>query len=376
MNKVYCVISAAATTLMFSNVGLAAEYIYSGFLSPSHVLVRGMNLDWANAVREASNGEIDFEIFAGGALLPALGTMQGVADGVAHAGYIAPLYHPSEMPSSVIVGEVGHRTPDPYVLSFAYLDYMMNDPVPVQEWRDNRLVPGGTASTEIYYYLCAGIVRTLEDLEGKRVRTAGAGWSRFSEAIGMTPVNLDGSEIYTSMERGAVDCVAADPTQLTSGANILELTDSIITMPMSPAYTAANITYNLDFWRSLSDEQRRLLMDEAAMATARTLITSHDEALEAMEEARASGVEIFEPDEPLTAAYQQWVEEGYGDIVDIAERGYRISDGQAYLDTFEQYVDKWIALLEGVNRTDADAVAEVLKINLFDQIDVSTYGMN
>lgn len=376
MKPIKLTIATSLTAVMVSSAVSAETYTFSGWLPPSHVLTRGIMSGWAEDVWEASGGDIDFEVFTGEALLPALGTLQGIGSGVAHAGHVAALYHPSELPHAVIVGEFGHQMPDPMIVSFAYLDYIMNEESANAEWRRNGVLPSATVSTEPYYYMCSGNVNTLADLRGKRVRAPGAGWARFSEHINMTAVNVAASELYTAMERGAVDCVLADLTQLTSGSSILDLTDSIIMMSLGPAYTASHVTYNLEFWRSLTDEQRRMLFDVNASAMARTLIMYHDEAQAALEEARERGVEIVEPDEALKTAYNDWVDDGIGGLVELSEDRYQIAGAQDYFDKGQQYIDKWKGLMDDVNRGNVDAVAEVIKVNLFDKIDVSTYGMN
>lgn len=368
--------AASITTLLLSGPALAETYSFTAYMPPTHNLTKRIVIDWADAVREASNGEIDFEVFAGGSLLPALGTMQGLADGVAQAGYLPSLYHPSEIPHAVVVGELGHQTPDPFVLSAAYIDYTMNEPVAIEEWQRNGILPTATTSTNIYYFVCRDELRTLDDLNGKRVRAPGGGWARFSEYIGMTPVNIPSSELYTSLERGAVDCVNTELPELTAGSNLLELTESIIMLPLSPAYTLSSITYDLDFWRSLTNEQRRLLLDETAIAMARTLVYSNEDAEEALEAARSQGVKVVEPGSDLQNAYQDWINNGLGGLVELAENRYRIADAQSYLDTFQQYIAKWNSLLADVDRADVDAVGEIFKTDLFDQVDVSSYGMN
>lgn len=368
--------AAAAVLLALPGAAMAGDYNFSNWLPPTHVLTQGIHVQWAESVKEASNGEITFEVFVGGSLLPALGTMQGVADGVAQAGHVVAGYHPSEMPLANVLGELGNKTPDPFVMSYAFLDFIMNEPDAGGEWQKLGLVPSATVSTENYYYLCKGIYRNLADLQGKRVRAFAGGWARFSESIGMIPVSIPASEIYASMERGAVDCVTADLTQLTSGSQILELTDSVIMLPLSPAYNASHITYDADFWKSLTNDQRRLLLDQTATAMARTNILYKQAATDALDAAKTAGVEIVEPSADLVAAYAAWIDDGIGGVVELARNQFKVEDPKSLLDRGQIYVDRWVGLMEGVDRSNVDAVAAVIKANLFDKIDVATYGMN
>lgn len=40
------------------------------------------------------------------------------------------------------------------------------------------------------------------------------------------------------------------------------------------------------------------------------------------------------------------------------------------------YFDKWAGLLDGVDRTDEDALTALVRANLYDKLDVTTYGMD
>lgn len=370
MSKLHNITRAAALMLLAASPAAAQQYGLSGWLPPTHVMTREIAVGWADKVRGATGGAVDFEVFVGGVLLPPLGTMQGVATGVAQAGHDVP----SELPIANLVGELGHQTPDPMVLTFAYLDYSMNDPQAYQEWRNNGVIPGATVSTPLYYYFCRDTPHSLAEMRGKRVRAPGGGWARFTKHAGMVPVNVPASEIYTSMERGAVDCVAADPTQLNTGATIMELTKSMIDLPLSPAYNALHIVYNPDFWKGLSEEQRRQVFDATATAMASALVTFDRESAAAIEEAKAKGVEIIAPDPEFTKAYQDWINDNVGGLFELARSTMGIADPETPFNTMQGYIDKWTALLEGVDRTNVDAVAAVLKSNLFDKVDVATYG--
>ena len=44
--------------------------------------------------------------------------------------------------------------------------------------------------------MCSSPMKSLKDLKGKRLRTAGAALSRWAESIGAVPVNVPSSEMY------------------------------------------------------------------------------------------------------------------------------------------------------------------------------------
>lgn len=331
---------------------------------------------WADEIAAASNGEITFEIFAGGGLMPALSQMQGVADGLAQVGLHGAPYTPAELPVSNALGDMGFLLADDFVLAFAYTDFMMHEKLGYDEWRGNRVIFGGGFANPVYYFLCREDLGTLEDMQGKRVRTSGGGWARFASAIGMTPVNLPSNEIYTGMERGALDCANADVTHLVSGATIMDLTESVVMLPTSPAYISPGLIYNVDWWQGLTDDQRRIVLDATADAMARLQVFYASETARVMELAESRGVKINQPDDALLAARQAWLDDGVGGMADVARDTYHVADPDALYARFQPYLDKWQGLLATTDRSDAAAVTALLRANLFDTIDPRTYGMD
>ncbi len=353
-----------------------AQQMLSTWLEPNHIITLEAHQGWADLVREATNGEIDFEVFVGGALIPAKSTMQGTADGLAQVGFHTATYTPSDLPVSNALADMGFETPDAYVMSFAFGDFMMNDEEGYDDWRKNGVIFGGSYATPIYYFICREEVKTLDDIKGKRVRMPGGGWARFGQEIGVVGVNVPSSEIYTAFERGSVDCTASDPTHLSSGATLMEVAKTVTMLKMSPFYAGVTYAYNPDFWQGLTDEQRRMLFDQSARAMARMQIHYDKEAEAALEKAKEAGVTLIEPGESLQKAYDDWVAGGVGGMADIARDTHGIEDPEALYARFRPYVEKWEGLLETVDRHDEEALTALIRENLFDPIDVSSYGMN
>lgn len=369
---------AAATLCVALTAGTARAETYrlSTWAEINHTFTIFGHTEWIDRVKDASAGEITFEPFYGGALLPAKATMQGIASGVAQVGLISAAYDPSNLPVSNAIDAHGFLTPDPFVMQFAFTDFIMNDSAGYDDWRKNGVVFGAGYSTPNYHFICREPYGTLAELRGKRVRVPGGGWARFTQSIGMTGVNLTGAEMYAALERGAVDCIAGDLTTLTGGARLIEITGGVTLVNMSPGYSGALNAYNPDFWRSLTDDQRRMLLNESARSMVRLQQAFARQEQEAIEAAQAQGIEIVEADDTLRAAYQEWVGDGIGGALQVAGDSYQIEDPDALFETFSGYVEKWESLLASLpDRTDEEAMTALVRENLFDKVDVSTYGM-
>jgi TRAP-type transport system periplasmic protein len=374
--KTLRLIGLAGTTAMTLAAPLQAQQLFSTWLEPNHVITRVAHVQWAQELAAATNGALNFEVFMGGALIPAQSTMQGVADGLAQGGFHTATYTPSDLPVANALADMGFITPDPFIMAFAYTDFMMNEPVGFNDWRDNGVLFAGGYAVPEYSFICRRPVSTLADMQGLRVRMPGGGWARFGQAIGVVGVNVPSNEIYTAFDRGSVDCTASDTSHLTGGATLMEVTRGVTLLAMSPFYAGVTWAWNPDFWAELSPEHRRAIFDTSARAMARLQITYTREAYEARDLAAARGISMLEPDATLQAAYDQWVAEGVGDMAGIARNTHGIEDPEALFTLFRGYVDKWQGLLSELQQPyEEDALYELLQANLYGPIDVTAGGI-
>lgn len=374
--KTILTLALAGTTALTLGSAAGAQHLFSSWLEPNHVITREAHVQWARDLAEATGGEISFDVIVGGALIPAQSTMQGVADGLAQSGFHTATYTPSDLPVSNAVADMGFITPDPFVMAFAWSDFMMNEPVGFNDWYDNGVLFGGGYAVPEYNFICRRPVSTLADMQGLRVRMPGGGWARFGQAIGVVGVNVPSNEIYTAFERGSVDCTASDTSHLTGGATLMEVAGGVTTLAMSPFYAGVTWAYNPDFWAGLTPEQRRTVFDVSAASLARLQVAYAEEAAKARDMAEERGIAIVEPDATLQEAYDTWVAEGVGDMAGIAASAHGIEDPEALFANFQSYVDKWVDLLAGLEQPyTVEPLTALLQEHLYGPIDVNTWGL-
>jgi len=189
-------------------------------------------------------------------------------------------------------------------------------------------------------------------------------------------VNLPFNEAYTALERGAVDCVLTDATNLTRGLTLVDLTKSVLMMPFQPGFNVSQLAMNPQFWRSRTNEERRMMLNESAVTMAKAYMVYNQAEADALQASRAKGVQIVEPDATLKASYAKWVADGFGDVAGFARDRLKIAEPQKVITQFQTgYLDKWSKLLANVDRKNQAAVVGALRTNLFDKIDVATWGM-
>lgn len=84
--KLASIVVAPAALALTAGVAAAADTVrFASYLEPSHIVTRKLHTGRVNA----DNIGFEVELFTGGALMPAMGALDGIASGVVDIGVIA-----------------------------------------------------------------------------------------------------------------------------------------------------------------------------------------------------------------------------------------------------------------------------------------------
>lgn len=374
MNTMSILKSTVVVLLTMSAAASAESYNANHFFAERHSMVRGPYVEFAKKVAEETDGAIDFTVFSAGSLLPPASSLQGVRDGVAHVTYHAGTYTPSELPIANLIGDMAFYNTDPLVMAFATTEFGLTNPEQQAEWKANGVVYGGGYSTSEYFMQCNTPIRTLEDIKGKRLRMAGGAWSRFAEHVGAVPVSIPSSEMYTGLDTGSLDCAVAAADALDS-FSLKDVVTDMSTLPIGNYYAGFEWGYNVPFWQSITPENRRVLFNQMAYYLGEHRIEFNKDVEKAVQSAKDGGMTVVDPDDTLRNALAEFVAADEATLIANArERG--VGNPEAILTSFKALIDKWDALLAQVDTTDVEALAELARTEIYDNIDETTYGIN
>ena len=366
MNK-----SVAAAVLAVGLAGgvptYAETYSANNFLDASHPFSVENYDNFAERVAERTNGEVEFETFLGGVLLGGRNSLSGVADGVAQVAYHAGTYTPAELPVTNTISELAFLTDNFYALAAAHTIMGFTHPLLIEEYKKNGVVWGGGYGTPIYYLICREPIESLADLEGKRLRTPGAIWDRWASEMGATAVNVPSSEIYTGLDRGTLDC-GVNPLDSLLSRSYWDVAKYVPDIPLGSYYSGPMWAYNEDFWQSLTDEQRGILLEEAGAAFVRSAISYLANTEEALERGSAEhGVEVIEPTEALMEKHNAFVKTDGENLIQLAQDTYGLTEEEAVdlTTTFKSLVVEWEEKLEGVDWSDEKTLTELFVEEIF-----------
>jgi len=353
----------------------ADTYQATNWMAPAHILNEYPYQQFAKDVAAASDGAIEFEVYSSGALVPAPTTMQGIGDSVAQLGIVYPPYNPSELPLNNAVNDQAFTARDSTAAAFAYTELGLTNARVQAEWNENGGLFLGGYATPFYTLICMSDIVSPQDVSGKKVRVAGTAQTAWIQSLGGVPVSVPIGDVYSGMERGSIDCTMSDATNLDKGNKFWEIAKTVNTLPQGVVLGATYVV-GTDFWAGLEPAERRVLLDNMAVGLARSQAAYNVGVAAALEGSKERGLKVSEPTQEMTdtlAAFQSKIAAELP-AKSMAER--KIEDPTEVLKQFVALEDKWIDLLKDVNKDDPEALAAVLKANLYDGIDETTFGTN
>lgn len=372
-NVITLAVTALALPVTASSTQASTSFIANSFYDQQHPFSRYGYIEWAEMVKELSNGELQPEVYTGTVLLAPRANLQGIQDNIVQVAHHAAIFTPSEMPVANAVQELGFNYDDPLVSILAVTDFSLNNPIQLAEWEGLNIVYLGAYSTPPYVMFCREPVRNLEELRGKRIRTAGSTVSAWVEQAGGTPVNVPSSEMYSGLDRGSLDCATNAANDLID-RSLWEVAEHTTLLPTGMYWSGPQWGFNEDFWSNLNDEQRDVFKEATAHAMTRMVVQYINASEAAIEEAIKLGNNIYEPEEDLMASVVAFRDEALANVYDKARDQYGVEDPEALIDDFLTTYEKWESLLSDVDRNDEGALAELAMQEIYNKLPAD-YGI-
>lgn len=287
-------LAAVAGVLALSQPAQAAEYEWTFQTSETSGEPQfEIKKEWASNVAEMSGGRIAIEILPVGAVVPANQTLDAVSAGILQGHLTDPSYFSGRDPAFGMIGNLVGAWGDP--LEFIeYMNYGGGEELYNKLVEPYGLHLIGAAATGLESFPTKRPIRTVEDLQGLKVRAPeGMVYDIFQKA-GAAPVNLPGSEVYTSLEKGVID--AADYTVFaTNQAQGLHQFAQYPNYPGFHSLPMVSVSLNKGIWDELPDDLKAIL-ETSVDAMAYDMVTRLKQLdLEAVAEARQDpNIEIID----------------------------------------------------------------------------------
>ena len=168
---------------------------------------------WAERVETMSGGRIDINLVPVGTVVAHNETLDAVGAGILQGHVTDPSYFSGKDPAFAMLGNLVGAWSEPKQM-FNYMNYGGGKELFNELVNPYGLQFLGASATGVEAFLSTKPIRTVEDLKGIKMRAPEGMVQEVFAAAGASPVNLPGSEVYTSLEKGVID--AADYTVIST----------------------------------------------------------------------------------------------------------------------------------------------------------------
>jgi TRAP-type C4-dicarboxylate transport system substrate-binding protein len=255
----------------------------------------------------------------------------------------------------------------------ALTEYTVNCAECQQELKDFGIVYLGSGSSDPYMLLTKTPVKTAEDLEGLRLRSGGAPYSRFAENFGAVPVSISVLETFEAMSQGTIDGTMASIGDLLA-FRLVELVKGATAIPLGTYFSTSNFATAQAAWDDMTPEERGILLKAANRANANfTQRWGYEFPEIARKAAEEAGIEFVEADPALVQAAADFAVADRETAAQVSQERFGMDDAPERVEQFIALVEKWEAISEEVGH-DRDAMIERVWDEVWSKVDLATYG--
>lgn len=217
--------------------------------------------DLAQRIESLSGGRMRVRVHGAGEMVPPLEVFDAVAAGTAEMGHSASYYWRGK------VAAAQYFTAVPFGMNTTETNSWLYNGGGLELWDElyakHNLKPFavGNTGTQMAGWFKKEVT-SLEDMQGLKLRLPGLAGEAMS-GIGVTTVNMPGSEIFTSMQTGVIDAADWVGPYNDLAFGLHQVADYYYTSAWNEPSAILEGTINLDAWNKLPDDLK-LVVSEAA----------------------------------------------------------------------------------------------------------------
>jgi TRAP-type C4-dicarboxylate transport system substrate-binding protein len=373
LSKLFAATSLAAAAFMALAPAVHARELKLAVGFPQGTAAYAGLEAFGKALKEKSGGELEVKVFPLSLLnLPQM--LNGVRDGVVDIGFVLPPLFPSDLPETHLAIDLAMLGSNPWVMAGAMTEYVFNCQECLAEHLKNNQVYVGSSSTAPYMIVATKKAVTLDEIKGKKLRSGAAPWARWAANFGAVAQTIPGNQVFEAVSGGTVDGAMVSAAEL-SNLRLIDVVKHItVGVPTGTYHGIDNNNFNLRTWRSLSEKQRRAVLDAAAHSTAMVTWKYVTDGNQNMRDAVAKGIQVHQAPADVVSRSKAFIESDLGGIAQAAEKNSGIKGASQKIERFKALVAKWERLLPAANY-EPNVLIDIYTREIFSKIDAKTYGM-
>lgn len=300
--------------------------------NPENSAIYPALVQWADYLREQTNGRIDATIYSGGALGSLMDCVTNCESGVTDGFWSGITIYAGVFPATEVMGLPMMGTDNQYVLNDVINALVAENEDFQKEWENLHIVALHSSSTSPILF--AKEIDSIEDMAGMNLRISNAYTTEWFTQLGANPVSLGINDGYEGIQKSVIDGGLFFFDQVQSSA-LYEVIKSIYV-----GETIAPLTMfclNKDVYESLPADLQAAVDDSGDYFLSLLPDIYQKQKDDMLAKCEEYNVKIIYEDEASReflsstkdSAWQKWVEK-------LDSIGY---DGQALLDTAVEYVE-------------------------------------
>lgn len=341
------------------------EFIFATYLSSRHNMNRGGVAPYFERVTAATDGALTFTLYTDGTMVSGRNTLQAIRNNVIDMGLVVDLFVPGYLRTSALLGEMALLLDDPWVTAGAANEMQLLHCQQCEtDLTRNHIKQLVMYAANPFYLQCNRADMTLADMPGKRVRAVGP-WAKWVAAMGATPVNITGGEVYEALERGQIDCTMGALAWLRT-YSLKDVVESIVMLPTGVFAGGSMINMNTARWATLSTGQKQAFVDNGPQLVVdiTTAYTQADDVARQLGEEK--GIQFLTPQNDMVQLFAQHKRAEFKRVAALAEQR-DIPNAEALLNKYAEVVDKWRAIVAETGN-DREAFKQHLQREIFSKI--------
>ena len=329
----------AMGTLAFAPAAHAEQLTYGTYLKGSHNIIVDAIKPYMDEVTKKTNNSLTFKLLTDGTVVGATTAAKSVQQGLVDMGTILPIYVSSTFPMTALLTSLPLYKTDSLIETGAINELFFIDCDECKpEWANINIMPLGLYASSPYYLQCSKKFDGLADLKGKRIQGTGP-FGAIATGVGGLPMGLTGSELYSGLSQGTLDCTIS-PAAFLDSYGLKDVIKYVIDVPLGAYRPAVHMNMNTKKWNKLSEEQQKAMIDGLPAMVTNSAYSYVDEDRTSRANALAAGITFAPAPEGFAPILDKVRAEGGARFVALAkEKGMK--NPQRLLDRYIQLEKEW-----------------------------------
>ncbi|MDF1853869.1 C4-dicarboxylate TRAP transporter substrate-binding protein [Pseudooceanicola sp.] len=355
----------AALCLGLTGPSMAREITVGAYTAPGSTPNAKGLFPGSKRITEATNGELTFEIFTGGAMGGPKELLGNIGSGILDAGSVVVVYVKSALPTTDMLASLMVLRDDTKATVAAMNEMqLLHCPECKAELERNNVVGLSWTGIATVHMICRDPVKNLEELRRQKV-IAPSGWGIAVKGLGATPISITTAEMYEAMQRGQADCAVGSPAWLDT-YNLKDFSKELWSNPLGSYFGVMNWTFNRDVWNDLTDMEKKAFTDNLAQQVGDVTWGYEEDNNNAIATYVAANGPMTDPDQAFLDA---WAEQQEKAVATAIEKGKSagIPNAEKNVTTYIGLVAKWMKIIEESDGS-KEAYVEALQREIFDKM--------